>query len=81
MAGAVSTTVADVIVPKGNFGKRKYGQQRGYSNQTAASELYSGAKSKKVPIHDSMGGYDGSVPKQSDTIVARAKRRGYLVAS
>lgn len=53
-----STSVADVVVPNGTF--KRYGQQRGYSNQTAASELYSGAKSKKVPIHDSMGGYNGA---------------------
>jgi hypothetical protein len=76
-----STAVADVIVPKGGFSS--YRQQRhgsGFAssteNERAASELYSGPKSKKVPIHDGMAGYDGT-PKPSDNIMARAKRRGY----
>ena len=72
-----STSVADVIVPKGNFGPYK---QQHYDNVRAASELYSGPKSKKCPIHDSMAGYDGT-PRPSDNIMARAKRRGYLTAA
>lgn len=47
-----STDVQDVIVPKGGFASSS-------ENTLAASELYSGPKSKKCPIHDSMAGYNG----------------------
>lgn len=54
-------------------------------NQRAANELYSGPKSRMVPVHDSMGGYDGhqpaalegSTPTLRDNIMAAAKRQGY----
>lgn len=46
-------------------------------NQAAANELYSGPKSRMVPIHDSMGGYNGSAPVYTDNIEAAARRRGY----
>lgn len=47
-----STGVQDVIVPAGGFASSS-------ENTKAASELYSGPKSKKCPIHDSMAGYNG----------------------
>lgn len=62
-----STGIADVIVPKGGFASSS-------ENDRAASELYSGPKSKKVPIHD------GCIPRLSDNIIDTAKRRGYLTA-
>jgi hypothetical protein len=72
-----STGVADVIVPKGGFSSYRQ-QRRGFAsstqNERAASELYSGPKSKKVPIHD------GCIPRQRDNIIDTAKRRGYLTA-
>lgn len=45
-------------------------------NGRAANELYSGPKSRMVPIHDSMAGNDGT-PVLSDNIIARAKARDY----
>lgn len=45
-------------------------------NQAAANELYSGPKSRMVPVHDSMPGNNG-VPVYSDNIEAAAKRQGY----
>jgi len=58
---------------------------RGFATSTqntdAASELYSGPKSAAAPIHDSMGGYDGSTPQPSDNIQDMARQRGYQVAS
>lgn len=46
------------------------------SNSDAANELFSGAKSRMVPVHDSMGGYDNT-PVPSDNIQSMAKARGY----
>jgi len=46
-------------------------------NTEAAAQLASGAKSRPVPIHDSMAGYDGGVPVLSDNIQFAAKRAGY----
>jgi hypothetical protein len=45
-------------------------------NTEAANELYSGAKSRMVPVHDSMAGNNG-VPVYSDNIEAAAMRQGY----
>ena len=53
---------------------------RGFATSTqntdAANELYSGPKSRMVPVHDSMAGYNG-VPVPVDNIQDMARQRGY----
>jgi hypothetical protein len=46
------------------------------TNTEAADELRYGAKSRFVPVHDSMGGYDDT-PVLSDNIMTMARERGY----
>jgi hypothetical protein len=57
---------------------------RGFATSTqntdAANELASGPKSRMVPVHDSMSGYNG-VPVPSDNIQDMARQRGYQAAS
>lgn len=57
---------------------------RGFATSTengrAADELYSGPKSRMVPVHDSMGGYD-NIPVPADNIQDMARQRGYQAAS
>ena len=57
---------------------------RGFATSTqntdAANELFSGPKSRMVPVHDSMGGY-ANTPVPDDNIQTMAKQRGYQAAS
>lgn len=51
---------------RGTSGTNRFADDgaRGFATSTqntdAANELFSGPKSRMVPVHDSMGGYDGA---------------------